>query len=70
MDYEILDLLLYAFANKVPMAEVAQETGLKTEQINRAFRDFEAKERATWHLRRLPPSLLQQRNSFSVSSGS
>ncbi len=59
MDYEILDLLLYAYENKVPIEEVSKETGLKTEQINRAFRDFEAKERATWHLRQLPPSLIQ-----------
>ena len=59
MDYEVLDILLYAYANKVAVEEVSQETGLKPEQIQRAFRDFEAKERATWHLRQLPPSLLQ-----------
>ena len=59
MDYEILDLLLYAYENKIPIGEVSKETGLKSEQIGRAFRDFEAKERATWHLRQLPPSLLQ-----------
>jgi NAD+ synthase len=59
MDYEVLDILLYAYANKAAIEEVAMETGLKPEQIGRAFRDFEAKERATWHLRKLPPSLLQ-----------
>lgn len=58
VDYEILDILLYAYANKVSIEEIERETGLKSEQIGRAFRDFEAKERASWHLRQLPPSLV------------
>jgi hypothetical protein len=28
--------------------------GLKHDQIKRIFRDFRAKERASWHLRQLP----------------
>jgi len=59
MDYEVLDILLYAHKHGVAIEEVSKETGLKPEQIKRAFRDFAAKERATWHLRQLPPSLLE-----------
>jgi len=57
IDYEILDLLLYAYENKVPMDQICSATGLKPEQVERAFRDFEAKARATWHLRQMPPTL-------------
>jgi NAD+ synthase len=57
MDYELLDLLLYAYETQVPRGEIEAATGLKGEQIERAFRDFKAKERATWHLREMPPTL-------------
>jgi NAD+ synthase len=57
MDYEMLDILLYAYEHGTAMEDVSKETGLGTEQIKRAFRDFAAKDRATWHLRQLPPSL-------------
>lgn len=57
LDYELLDLLLYAYENNVPFIDISSTLGLKEEQIERAFRDFKAKERATWHLRQMPPSL-------------
>lgn len=57
MDYELLDLLLYAYENEVPMKQITSMLGLKEEQVNRVFRDFKAKERATWHLREMPPTL-------------
>ena len=57
IDYELLDLLLYAYENKVPLDQVSAATGLKHDQITRAFKDFKAKERASWHLRQMPPSL-------------
>lgn len=57
IDYELLDLLLYAYLNKVPTEEISSSLGLGYDQIERVFRDFEAKERATWHLRQMPPSL-------------
>ena len=57
IDYELLDCLLYAFENNVPHDEILKELGLTEDQIQRVFRDFKAKERATWHLRQLPPSL-------------
>ena len=57
MDYEQLDLLLYAQAEGIPTPEIEVATGLKEYRIARAFRDFKAKERATWHLREMPPTL-------------
>lgn len=57
LDYEILDLLLYACENNVPFNNISNILDLNEEQIKRVFRDFQAKERATWHLRQMPPSL-------------
>ena len=57
LDYKILDSLLYAFDNKVSIPEVSQALALSETQVERVFRDFTAKERATWHLREMPPSL-------------
>lgn len=57
LDYELLDLLLYAYENKVPNDRVSAALALKTEQIERVFKDIRSKERATWHLREMPPSL-------------
>lgn len=57
LDYNLLDLLLYAHENRVSVKEVAREVGLGREQVERVFRDIGAKERVTWHLRQLPPSL-------------
>ena len=57
LEYELLDLLLYAYENNVPSDQISKPLGLKDEQIKRVFKDFKAKERATWHLRQMPPSL-------------
>lgn len=57
IDYEMLDLLLYAYEHQVPHDLVASTLNLTTEQVGRAFHDFKAKERATWHLRELPPTV-------------
>ena len=57
LDYELLDLLMYAYENDVPMDQITSFLKLKREQIERVFKDFKAKERATWHLREMPPSL-------------
>jgi NAD+ synthase len=54
-----LDLLLYAWENEVPVAEVCEAMELTEDQVNRAFRDFKAKHAATEHLRNLPPSFLE-----------
>jgi NAD+ synthase len=56
MPYDILDLLLYAWENQVPLAEVGATLVLTEEQVKRAFRDFNAKSRATHHLHSMPPT--------------
>jgi NAD+ synthase len=55
--YDKLDLLLYAWQNKIPTKQVCESMNLTEEQVNRAIRDFNAKYNATKHLRRLPPTL-------------
>ena len=57
MPYEKLDLLLYAWENKIPHRKICQAMDLTIEQVRRVFRDFTAKYNATKHLRELPPSL-------------
>lgn len=57
LDYRPLDLLLYAYENQIPREEISEVVNLEQDQIERVFRDFKAKERATWHLRAQPPSL-------------
>lgn len=57
MPYSILDLLLYAWENRVPLAEVCRVMDLTEEQVKRAFRDFNSKANATRHLHAMPPVL-------------
>jgi len=57
IDYELLDLLLYAYHNNIDLDETAKVLDLTRDQVKRAFRELEAKERASWHLRQLPLSL-------------
>ncbi len=55
MPYATLDLLLYAWEHKTPLAEVSQAMNLTEDQVKRAFRDFTSKAGATRHLHALPP---------------
>jgi len=57
IDYELLDLLLYAYENNVPRHDISKVLNLEEQQIDRVFKDFKAKEQATWHLRRMPPTI-------------
>ena len=57
IDYCLLDLLLYAYEKDLPVEIVSKTLDLEEERIQRVFRDFAAKERATWHLREMPPCL-------------
>jgi NAD+ synthase len=57
LDYALLDLLLYGYEKDVPLDDVSTTLDLEEEQIQRVFRDFSAKERATWHHREMPPGL-------------
>jgi NAD+ synthase len=57
LEYELLDLLIYAYQKNVPIEQISGTLELTPEQIKRVFKDFKAKELATWHLREMPPSL-------------
>jgi NAD+ synthase len=57
MPFKQLDLLLYAWENKVDIPEVCRVMELAEEQVMRAFRDFTSKHNATRHLSQLPPTL-------------
>ena len=57
LPYDTLDLLLYAWEKKVPRSRISGVLQLSEEQINRVFRDFESKKKATAHLGILPPTL-------------
>jgi NAD+ synthase len=57
MPFRQLDLLLYAWENKVDISKVCRVMGLSEEQLKRVYRDFANKYNATMHLRQLPPTL-------------
>jgi NAD+ synthase len=57
MPFQQLDMLLFAWENKVDIAQICDVMGLTQEQVNRVFRDFSSKHNTTWHLRQMPPSL-------------
>lgn len=57
MPYGVLDLLLYAWERKIGIVEVCNVMGLTEAQVNRAFRDFTQKNKATQHLNEMPPTL-------------
>ena len=52
--YSVLDLLLYAWENNIPVAEVSGAMNLTLEQVNRAFRDIASKHNTTKYLREPP----------------
>lgn len=52
--FDKLDLLLYAWEHEVPVAEAATVMELSEESVERAFKDFASKSRATAHLRTMP----------------
>jgi NAD+ synthase len=55
--FDKLDLLLYAWEHSVAVEETSQVMGLSEEAVQRVFRDFTSKHRATAHLREMPHSL-------------
>lgn len=59
LPYDRMDLCLYAHNHKVPPAEVAPIVGLTAAQVERVFKDIEAKRRATRYLQ-LPPLLIEK----------
>jgi len=54
LPYDKMDLCLYAHNHRVPAAEVAATLGLSAEQVERVFRDIEAKRRSTRYLHQAP----------------
>ncbi len=57
MPYKQLDLLLWAWENKVDTKEVCSIMTLTPEQVTRVFRDFTNKHNATKHLTHMPPTM-------------
>jgi NAD+ synthase len=57
LPYDTLDLLLYAWEKKVPHSQISEILKLTEKQVERVFRDFESKKKATAHLGILPPVL-------------
>jgi NAD+ synthase len=55
--FDKLDFLLFAWEHNVSPAETAKVLELSEEAVNRAFRDFTAKNHATAHLREMPQAL-------------
>ncbi len=58
LPYDKMDLLLYALTHDVPVAEVAEGMGLTPDQVERVYKDIEAKRRTTRPLH-LSPILLE-----------
>ena len=58
LPYAQMDLCLYAVDHQIPVGQVAQALGLREEQVQRVFRDIEAKRRASRYLH-LPPQLVE-----------
>jgi NAD+ synthase len=58
LSFDILDLLLYSWENKVPVSEVSEAMSLPEDQIKRALRDISSKHLATNYLRLPAQSIL------------
>lgn len=58
LPYQKMDLCLYAYNHKVPAGDVAGVLGLSPEQVERVFRDIEAKRRVARYLHS-PPLLVE-----------
>ena len=54
LPYDRMDLCLYAVNNAVPAEQVAPAVGLTPEQVERVFKDIEAKRRASRYLHAQP----------------
>jgi NAD+ synthase len=54
LPYDRMDLCLYAYNHGVPAAEVAPAVKLEPEQVERVYKDIEAKRRATRYLHAAP----------------
>jgi len=55
--FDKLDYLLYAWEHKVPIKDAANVLNISKDAVERAYKDFTTKNRATAHLRDLPSTL-------------
>jgi NAD+ synthase len=55
--FDKLDHLLYAWENDVPLHDAANVLGISEDVVERVFKDFASKHRATAHLREMPNGL-------------
>ena len=58
--YDLLDLLLYAHEEQVPLEGVSSVLNIPPDKILRFYKDFDGKNKASWHLRTMPPNLIDQ----------
>jgi NAD+ synthase len=58
--YDLLDLLLYAHEQEIPLEDVSKILDMVPEKVLRFYKDFDSKNKATWHLRVMPPNLMDQ----------
>jgi NAD+ synthase len=70
MPFKTLDLLLFAWNEGTSEDDTCRVLNLTTEQVGRAFRDFQSKQAATWHLRTSPPSLAEKSPNRSPAAAS
>lgn len=54
--YDRLDLLLYAWENRMSVKDVCRALELNQAQVERVFRDLSSKYKVTRHLRAIPPA--------------
>jgi NAD+ synthase len=66
LPYDKMDLCLYAHNHSITAAEAASVTGLSAEQVDRVYKDIEAKRRATLPLQ-LPPLLVEKVTEITES---
>ena len=59
LPYDRMDLCLYAYNHGVPAADVGPAVGLQAPQVERVYKDIEAKRRTTRYLH-LPPVLIEK----------
>lgn len=57
ISFDKLDHLLYAWEHEIPINETANVLNLAEEAVDRAYKDFTSKYRATAHLREVPNTL-------------
>jgi NAD+ synthase len=55
-----MDMLWFAKDHQVPVSEVAQVMGIDEAQVERAFKDFDRKQRTTAYLRMQPVMLTDE----------